>query len=368
MKICIFEDDGYKNLYPLTYFKPVYDLKCGIDSLKDKIFFHYNDLSFVLHTREILSKTIREKQKLPVNDFELGDYLFINGRVLFDRELKDAINLDRSETIYTCNGTEIAAVIPENFSRRLSNFVDNFSDLKNIFPEFNIVEINAKTVNYPWDLISENKSWLFKDFERFTVSSGNEENSPDNVILINKSGIRISKSAKIFPGVVLDAEDGPIFIDENAVIMPHTYIKGPVYVGFESVIKAGTRIYPGTTIGIGCKVGGEVNNSIIHAYSNKQHDGFLGHSYLGEWVNLGANTTNSNLKNNYSTVKVDVDHRQIDTGLLFLGIMMGDHGKTGINSMFNTGTIAGPFCNIFPLPPEMPRSPETRGSPGPDPA
>jgi len=130
-------------------------------------------------------------------------------------------------------------------------------------------------------------------------------------------------------------------------VFPNATIEGPAFVGDDSRIKIGAKIYQGTTIGEVCKVGGEVEASIIHSHSNKQHDGFLGHSYLGQWVNLGADTNNSDLKNNYGTVKVYVEGEMVDTGSLFVGLMMGDHSKSGINTMFNTGTVVGVMCNVY---------------------
>ena len=153
--------------------------------------------------------------------------------------------------------------------------------------------------------------------------------------------------AFIVSGAVLDASDGPIYIGRKVRIFPQSTIIGPVCVWDASWIKVGAQIYENTTIGPVCKVGGEVEESIIHGYSNKQHAGFLGHAYLGTWVNLGAGTNNSDLKNNYGTVKVTLGEKQIDTGLQFVGLTMGDHSKSAINSMFNTGTVVGVCSNIF---------------------
>ena len=147
--------------------------------------------------------------------------------------------------------------------------------------------------------------------------------------------------------MVLDATNGPILIDRDAVVMPHTAIEGPTYIGPGSKIKMGTKIYEGTSIGPVCKIGGEVDNSIVLGYSNKQHDGFLGHAYIGEWINLGAGTSNSDLKNNYSSVKVYLHGEEIDTGHIFIGLMMGDHSKTAINTTLNTGTVVGVSANLF---------------------
>jgi UDP-N-acetylglucosamine diphosphorylase/glucosamine-1-phosphate N-acetyltransferase len=167
------------------------------------------------------------------------------------------------------------------------------------------------------------------------------------VHVLGKQNIIIENGAVIKPGTVLDAEGGPIYIGKNVNVFPQSTIIGPACILDGSVIKVGAQIYENTTIGPVCKVGGEVEGSIIHSYSNKQHAGFLGHSYLGSWVNLGAGTNNSDLKNNYSKVKVQIGTEQIDTGSMFAGLTMGDHSKSAIGTTLNTGTVVGVCCNIF---------------------
>ncbi|MBI2428770.1 MAG: transferase, partial [Ignavibacteriales bacterium] len=159
--------------------------------------------------------------------------------------------------------------------------------------------------------------------------------------------IFIDAGTVIKPGVVIDAEEGPVYIGKNVTIMPFSTIVGPAYIGDHSVVKVGAKIYHDTSIGPVCKVGGEIEASILHSYSNKQHDGFLGHSYLGAWVNCGAGTVTSDLKNNYGSVKVYVNGEPVDSGMQFVGVTIGDHSKTAINSTFNTGTVVGVSSNIF---------------------
>ena len=167
------------------------------------------------------------------------------------------------------------------------------------------------------------------------------------VNFVNKKNIFIGKDVDIKPGVVLDASTGPIYIEKNVTIFPNAVIQGPFYIGESSKIKSCATIYPNVSIGKVCKVGGEVEDTIIHPFSNKQHSGFLGHSYLGSWINLGADTNNSDLQNNYGSIKVQVNGRHIDSGKQFVGLMMGDHSKTAINTMFNTGTVVGFSSNVF---------------------
>lgn len=210
-----------------------------------------------------------------------------------------------------------------------------------------VEEIDGTFIRYPWDLVHHNAGQIRRDFACFNRGGQILGKIYPNVTLLEEKNIYIAAGAKIKPGVVLDAEDGPIYIDEGATIMANACLLGPVFVGAKSTIKMGAKIYEGTCIGEVCKVGGEVEESIIHSYSNKQHEGFLGHAYLGQWVNLGADSNNSDLKNNYSTVKVYVNGEMVDSGLLFVGLIMGDHSKCGINTMFNTGTVVGVMSNIF---------------------
>ena len=167
------------------------------------------------------------------------------------------------------------------------------------------------------------------------------------MFFINESKIVINKTAKIRPGCILDANKGPIIIDENVLVDIGSKIQGPVYIDKNSYISPGAKIRSMTLIGPGCKVGGEISNSIFHANSNKVHDGFLGHCYVGEWVNIGAGTNNSNLKNNYSNIKFIFKDKQIDTERIFLGSMIGDFVRIGISTMLNTGTYIGIGSNVF---------------------
>jgi UDP-N-acetylglucosamine diphosphorylase/glucosamine-1-phosphate N-acetyltransferase len=193
---------------------------------------------------------------------------------------------------------------------------------------------------------------IVKDFESMMKRKGKgrpriQGKVYPGVSMLGKKNIFIKRSAVIKPGTVLDAEDGPIYIGKDVKVFPQSTIIGPVCILAGSSIKVGAQIYENTTIGPVCKIGGEVEESIIHGYSNKQHAGFLGHSYLGTWINLGAGTNNSDLKNNYSKVKVQVGTEQVNTGLTFVGLTMGDHSKSAIGTTFNTGTVVGVCCNIF---------------------
>ena len=202
-------------------------------------------------------------------------------------------------------------------------------------------------IQYPWDLIHFNKEQITSDFTSYIKDESVRENKYKGVHLIMDSQIFTGKNTVIKPGCVLDAENGPIYIGNNVIISPNSVIEGPVFIGNNVVIQALSRIHAGSNIGKVCKIGGEITNTIFQDYANKQHDGFIGDSYIGSWVNLGADTINSNLTNTYGTVKVQLFDKIIDTGQTFLGMIMGDHTKTAINTRFTTGSIIGFACNIL---------------------
>lgn len=206
---------------------------------------------------------------------------------------------------------------------------------------------NANPISFLWDAIELCPLGIATDFA-LAGGPGNA-NGKDfpGVHLIAPSQILIGENSEIGPGAVIDASRGPVIIGSNVRIMPNAVLVGPCSIGDGSVIKIGAKIYEGTAIGPVSKVGGEVEASIIQGFSNKQHDGFLGHSFIGEWVNLGADTNTSDLKNNYGMVSAKLRGRTIPTGRQFLGLLAADHTKTGINTMLNTGTVAGLSCNIF---------------------
>jgi UDP-N-acetylglucosamine diphosphorylase/glucosamine-1-phosphate N-acetyltransferase len=164
---------------------------------------------------------------------------------------------------------------------------------------------------------------------------------------VEGKGIYVADKISLAPGVVLDASEGPIFLGEQVKIMPNAVIMGPAAIGKGSLVKIGAKIYGGTSIGPFCKVGGEIEGTIIQGYSNKQHEGFLGHAYIGEWCNIGAGTENSDLKNNYTQVKVQIGDKRVNSGKLKVGLFMGDHCKTGINTTFNTGSVMGVASMAF---------------------
>ena len=199
------------------------------------------------------------------------------------------------------------------------------------------------------DLIHDNDRLLRYDFEQFFHDKDNFFETEPGVTILNPYNVWLGEDVDLKPGVIIDASDGPVVIDEEAVVMHNSVIIGPCYIGKRSVVKINAKIYQSCSIGPVCKIGGEVEGSIIQAYSNKQHDGFLGHAYLGEWVNIGADTNNSDLKNTYKNVAIYnyTTKNKIDSGTQFMGCLIGDHVKLGINSTINTGAVIGLGSNLW---------------------
>ncbi len=357
MQFCIYEDTSCTKLLPLVYLRPAFELRCGILTLREKIEHVLPEGLRSLYVRPYLAPLVREEQpQIPINQLQHVPTWLINGRAIADLELgKLLCQHPRREAAYYSNGEVVAAYISAKSVRGLSERRTGRS-LAAYLQDLPRHQISTRLVRYPWDLIRFNVMEILNDCVLIPSSRRATGITIDaGAHLIHRSNIRVGAGSHIKSGAVLDASEGPIIIGRNVLIMPNAVVEGPAYIGDQSIIKIGAKLYSGTSIGKWCKVGGEVDCSILQSYSNKQHDGFLGHSYLGSWVNLGADTNTSDLKNTYGPVSVILSGRQYQTGMQFLGTIMGDHSKTGINVMVNTGTIIGVSCNIVgaDLPPKF---------------
>ena len=341
--ICLFEDEGYSNLLPLVYLRPVYDLRCGILTLREKIEKRLPKHNLILHTRDYLADVMKERYpKLEINSFKSEQILFVNGRLILDGKTAKAVSKLKLNSALTQNGDVVAVNLDK---QNIKNVISNSGVID--FNNLDTAEIECTLIKYPWELVNENSDEIKNDFELLTKNKKSAPKNFKDVVIKNKKNVFIEKGVNIDPFVFIDAASGPVYIGKNANVMSHSSLEGPLFLGENSTIKMHASIYHGTSIGETCKVGGEVEATIIHSYSNKQHEGYLGHSYLGSWVNIGASTNNSDLKNNYANVEVFVNGKQVDSGSQFVGLIMGDHSKTAINTMFNTGSVVGISCNIF---------------------
>lgn len=341
--ICLFEDSHYARLFPLTLTRPVFDLRCGMLSLKEKIEHHVPGRPVHLLCRDHLAEVVLESYPdARINDLDAEACLFVNGRVLADEALMRRLQ-GREDRLFYLGDELVAARLSGTAAQKMRAVVQGPVDFGGIDAE----SVEARLMRYPWDLIHENPEELVADFARRGIEGRVEGEVSPHAVLLNPQQVYVAPEARVAAGAVLDAESGPIYVDRGAKIMANAVVEGPAFIGERSQIKIGAKIYEGTSIGEVCKIGGEVEESIVHGFSNKQHDGFLGHAYIGSWVNVGADTNNSDLKNNYGSVKVYINGAVVDSGSQFVGLFMGDHSKSGINTMFNTGTVVGAMCNVF---------------------
>ena len=321
-------DGGVRNsLLPLTFTRPVADIRIGILTIREK-WEKYLGLTTTTITEEYL------EDKYPM--VELEENILINASFCPTNNLVDKVkSLSENEAIF--KGEDVIAFYTSDTQEEV-NF-DTYSQI-----EFEEELIQVKNTS---DIFTLNGKAIQQDFDLITKGRTSMP-IPAGVQFLNKENIFIEEGAEII-FASLNASEGPIYIGKDALVMEHSSIRGPFAMCEHTILKMGAKIYKDTTIGPFSKIGGEVNNSVIFGYSSKGHDGYLGNSVIGEWCNLGAGSNNSNLKNNYAEVKLwdyETD-RFKKTGLQFCGLIMGDHSKCSINTMFNTGTVIGVSVNLF---------------------
>ena len=329
MNYILFDDKTRNELLPFTFTAPIAEIRCGILTMKEKWEKYLNKETSHL-TEEYLSQKFTLKTA--------SENLLINSSVFPNTNLLDEIyNLDTEQKLVK---NDIIIALKTATTEINNNIFDN---------KLTSIECKSeiKKINHTWDIFSFNDFAIRNDFDLITKGRTSQKISNTNNIL-GKENIFIEEGAKI-EFATLNAETGPIYIGKDAEIMENSAIRGPFAICEHSTIKLSAKIYGPTTIGPHSKVGGELNNVVIFGYSNKAHDGFLGNSVIGRWCNIGADTNNSNLKNNYVNVRLWNYNTEnfAKTGLQFCGLMLGDHSKSAINTMFNTGTVVGVFANIF---------------------
>ncbi|WP_396166448.1 GlmU family protein [Flavobacterium sp.] len=327
MNYILFDGTVREALLPFTFTRPVADIRIGILTIREK-WEQYLGYTTTTLTEEYLS------EKYPM--VELENNVMINASFLPNGILSEMVkNLEKNQAIF--KGDEVVA------------FYTNDSQEEVDFDTYEIIDFSEDclTVEHTWDIFAKNDAALREDFELITEGRTSQP-FPKSVNVIAPENIFIEEGAKL-EFVTLNASTGPIYIGKNSEIMEGSVIRGPFALCESGRVKLASKVYGATTVGPHSVIGGEVNNSVLFSYSNKGHDGFLGNSVLGEWCNIGADSNNSNLKNNYEPVKLWSYETEnfAKTGLQFCGLMMGDHSKCGINTMFNTGTVVGVSTNIF---------------------
>ena len=334
LNIVFFDNrDIRENLLPMTYTRPVCDIRFGITTIREKWEREFPDAHFSFITAEYL----KPKYKLDIED----DNLFITGNITPDDSLLEAVNAL----------TPGQALVQDEIVLAFRGSYEDFSESR-CTAEIEYTE-EILSIKMLYDIFGKNKEAQKRDFDKLTAGRASMPLSPTNTVIGDRffpdgrSKIFIEEGASV-EGTYLNVSKGPIYIGKDATIMEGSSIRAPFAACLHATVNMGTKIYGGTTLGPFCKVGGELNNVMMTGYSNKAHEGFLGDAVIGEWCNIGGGTTASNLKNDYTEIKLwnYPAHRFLKTGLQFCGLIMGDHSKIGINCMLNTATVLGVGVNI----------------------
>lgn len=345
MNLIVFEDFEADRFYPLSVSHPVYDLLSGCFSVVDRFKQYFKPDNLLLLCRDYLADISQQRYNCPVNDLNSikGTCILINAALKPDYKVLDNISSAKENSAFFSRSEFVAAKLTAKAMKKIP--LGHLPKQAITFPsDIERVKVKAELFKYPWDIVSFNGEAINLDVLEFWAREHPEE--PYEQFISDKPDIYIHPSAKVSANAFIDASEGSVVIDEAAVIQPRSLIQGPVYIGKNSHVMGGI-IREGCSLGPVCKIGGELEQSVVLGYSNKCHEGFIGHSYIGEWVNLGALTTNSDLKNNYSEITVSVNGRDMPTGLIKVGSFIGDHTKTGIGTLLNTGIVIGFCCNLY---------------------
>ncbi len=352
MRVCVFEDQGTYSLAPLTLTRPAFDLRCGTQTLLERVqrFFPATELGVLI--RPVLADLCKlHHPDLVINDpaWLTADLtLLVNARWLpLARPVLDLT----TPQVGVKDGQLAYALLPP---QRLINCYpatmdDCLTEWLHSLPRH---EAGGWMLDYPWDLVQQNAGAIRRDF--LALPARGRAVLPSGAAVVGPiEQLWIHPEARVEPGVVFDTTGGPVLVEPKAVVEAFTRIEGPCHVGSGTVLSGG-RVRS-SSFGPSCKIGCEVEMSIVQGYSNKPHDGYLGHSYVGEWVNLGSGTEISDLRNDYDVVRVMIGGDRVNTGQLKVGAFIGDHSKTGLNTLLNTGSVVGAFCNLLPTGTYLPR-------------
>ncbi len=350
--IVVFEDERYDGLYPISYTRPSYHILCGAKTNLERIEHYFGGFNFITVCREELSAIFNDDSGLTIDRIEAGRLILINGRAVLtgdDGELISELKNADGPKAFVKGDTLIAAVIPHGSIKDFRSELDKpyqAGGTERIVDKIgDSVEVDVAIFNHIWEPMLINPKMIEADFREF-YSEDKGSSSFGDSHSYNRSDIFTAQTVSADAGSALDAREGPIILEPGVRIKPMHFLEGPAFIGKNSRLVGG-KTTGGCSLGEGCRIGGEVENSIIIANSNKYHEGFLGHAYLGEWVNLGALTTNSDLKNNYTEINVKIEGKLIRTGSIKIGSFIGDHSKTGIGTTLNTGLVIGVSSNLF---------------------
>ena len=346
----VYEDSGWQRLLPLVYFRAVCGLRCGLGTLLERVerLIPAGDRRLLqVWCRPVMTGIVQEQSGCLTNESIGGGTLLLSGRGLWNRLPEVAsggeswigvVGEDDSVACIFADAPLAESLTPEILLDEL-RLRATLAGLPR-----RDVSADVKLFDWLWQLVLANENALVADWEADPHAGMVAGDVGPGAYLLNEGSIHVGRGTRIKPCVVIDAENGPVWIGENVTIMPHCYVQGPAAIGDGCLLQPGAVVREGTSIGPMSKVGGEIEASVIQGYSNKQHDGFLGHSYVGSWVNIAADCINSDLKNTYGTVRVPINGRAVETDEMFVGMLIGDFSKAGINVSFPTGAVIG-FCS-----------------------
>ncbi|MEI7684948.1 MAG: putative sugar nucleotidyl transferase [Planctomycetota bacterium] len=334
MRVCLFED-RVETLEPLALTRPAFDLRCGMLTLGEKLRRAFRADEWSAWVRPVLQDLAAQNHPgIPINEPDSGATLWLNARWL------------PPAGTYPLPDGPAAGMLDDELAWAVVPFgAHDFEGVERLWKTLPLQPAGGAMLRYPWDLVDRNAAEIVRDVAEardlptHRPASLNVVGPPERLFL--------DPSVQLDPLVVFDVTKGPVVVDAEAFISAFSRVEGPCVIGAGTRIM-GAKITGGVTLGPQCRIGGEVECSIVQGYSNKYHEGFLGHSYLGEWVNVGAGTHTSDLRNDYGPIEIDIDGQRIATGRTKVGCYIGDHSKFGLGVLVNSGTNVGPFCNILP--------------------
>jgi len=352
MIVALFEDEVYANFFPLTYTRPVFECRSGMFNFLERAQRMFSESRFALFTRDYLAPTFRRRVSSPVNkpDSFDDDVLLINGTLIVDGEVKRLMKKKLGRNVLITQRGKIALAhlaqdVARKHGKELCKPVTRLTSKKLIRECKTLESINLDFLTYPWDLVHRSAELIMKDYS-VLGKKGCKGTMGDKVMVYgDEEKVYVGERSFVEAFVTLDARDGPIYIGNETIVHSGSRISGPTYIGNKTIITSGL-IREGCSVGHVCRVGGELEETIVHGYTNKYHTGFIGHAYIGEWVNLGAATTNSDLKNTYGTVQVVTRGKKLDTGQKKVGCFIGDHAKASIGTQIYTGRKIGVASHV----------------------
>jgi UDP-N-acetylglucosamine diphosphorylase/glucosamine-1-phosphate N-acetyltransferase len=347
MQVVLYEDGRHRSFGPLACLRPVFALRCGALRLHEKLECRRRGWRVLLSPRPALADVFAGQfPGRGTNGLVEEPTVLLSAGAVADEALLKALETASGETVLLAAGVPVGARVERDVRKRVEALRSADGDVGALGLSAT-AEVPARVVSYPWDLVRLTPDEIAADAEAIGRMGEIRGSVHPGAHLVEPGRIAIGDGSTIAPGAVIDATAGPVLIGNGATVMANAVVIGPAAIGDGSSVKVGAKIYGGTSIGPVCKVGGEVEGSVFQSHTNKQHDGFLGHSYLASWVNIGAATDNSDLKNNYGNVRVEIAGEVRDTGLTFVGATIGDHSKTAIGTKLTTGTVIGVFCNVL---------------------